>query len=155
MKLNVFACVRQPSQGPTFGIKGEIHVPDPGGPALAKIGWNTFFLQNPVWMFLTIVPFPVCRWCCRRRIFSSHSNGGGTALLFEFKNEFAWKEKFNWTNNFEMFFFLVQPPSHWRHSCYHCCQQLSGCSYWRSHVPWVYTIWQGVIIIIICFWEMH
>lgn len=22
MKLNVFACVRQPSQGPTFGIKG-------------------------------------------------------------------------------------------------------------------------------------
>lgn len=23
MKLNVFACVRQPSQGPTFGIKGE------------------------------------------------------------------------------------------------------------------------------------
>lgn len=24
MKLNVFACVRQPSQGPTFGIKGEL-----------------------------------------------------------------------------------------------------------------------------------
>lgn len=23
LKLNVFACVRQPSQGPTFGIKGE------------------------------------------------------------------------------------------------------------------------------------
>ena len=23
MKLNVFACVRQPSQGPTFGIKGK------------------------------------------------------------------------------------------------------------------------------------
>lgn len=23
MKLNVFACVRQPSQGPTFGIKGD------------------------------------------------------------------------------------------------------------------------------------
>lgn len=23
MKLNVFACVRQPSQAPTFGIKGE------------------------------------------------------------------------------------------------------------------------------------
>lgn len=24
MKLNVFACVRQPSQGPTFGIKGQL-----------------------------------------------------------------------------------------------------------------------------------
>lgn len=24
MNLNVFACVRQPSQGPTFGIKGEL-----------------------------------------------------------------------------------------------------------------------------------
>ena len=23
LKLNVFACVRQPSQGPTFGIKGQ------------------------------------------------------------------------------------------------------------------------------------
>ncbi len=23
LKLNVFACVRQPSQGPTFGIKGR------------------------------------------------------------------------------------------------------------------------------------
>lgn len=23
LKQNVFACVRQPSQGPTFGIKGE------------------------------------------------------------------------------------------------------------------------------------
>lgn len=24
LKKNVFACVRQPSQGPTFGIKGEV-----------------------------------------------------------------------------------------------------------------------------------
>lgn len=25
LKKNVFACVRQPSQGPTFGIKGQQH----------------------------------------------------------------------------------------------------------------------------------
>ncbi len=26
LKKNIFACIRQPSQGPTFGIKGEFAV---------------------------------------------------------------------------------------------------------------------------------
>lgn len=26
LKKNVFACLRQPSQGPTFGLKGNIHL---------------------------------------------------------------------------------------------------------------------------------
>ena len=53
MGQNVFACVRQPSQGPTFGIKG----------------------LDGDYLLLWLHHF-VTRWCCWWRILSGDSNGG-------------------------------------------------------------------------------
>lgn len=40
----------------------------------------------------------VCRWCCRRWIFSSHSNGRGTTLLFQVGNYVACIKKLHLIN---------------------------------------------------------
>lgn len=73
MKLNVFACVRQPSQGPTFGIKGEF------GKSVNS-GDDAHVYYRDIFMYVLFYFFPfVSRWCCRRWIFSSYSDGRGTA----------------------------------------------------------------------------
>lgn len=64
LKGNVFACVRQPSQGPTFGIKGRgcvIMLQD-----LLGLSPHSTLTQR----FFT-------RWCSWRRLFSGYSHGRG------------------------------------------------------------------------------
>lgn len=81
MKLNVFACVRQPSQGPTFGIKGEL-LNTAHSETLHRLQFPQIEFLRFILGCLYVVLDCVYRWCCRRWIFSSHSNGRGTALLF-------------------------------------------------------------------------
>lgn len=52
LKRNVITCIRQPSQGPTFGIKGD------------RFGRQRMLSQLDIF-----------RRCCRRRVFSSESYG--------------------------------------------------------------------------------
>ncbi len=94
MKLNVFACVRQPSQGPTFGIKGELRSKK------KKLSERLLRLQAVemgIFKFYAgdeaVVLLPVYRWCCRWWILSSHSHGRGTALLFKIRNYAACEKK--------------------------------------------------------------
>lgn len=83
MNLNVFACVRQPSQGPTFGIKGELTYAQW---EVARVtGCRNVHFKVLYW-FMYVVFSPANRWCCRRWIFTSHSDGRGAALLFDIRN---------------------------------------------------------------------
>lgn len=136
MKLNVFACVRQPSQGPTFGIKGELWLNQVFALRFQGIKTAPCLFFNPVFRPECVVLFSVCRWRCGWRIFSSHSYGRGTRekLCCLYGKLAAW---------LMLMLFLVQPSSHWGHSCHHGCQQSGGGSHRRSHVPRVNTIWQG------------
>lgn len=82
MNLNVFACVRQPSQGPTFGIKGEMwshHLSLWSFMGLKPLYLCFFFY--PSFVSECVVLSCVCRWRCRWWIFSSHSYGRGRTLL--------------------------------------------------------------------------
>lgn len=68
LKRNVFACVRQPSQGPTFGIKGKSrgHV--------AGFTEHVSSLNMDTTCFLT-------RWCSWRWLFSGYSHGRGNLAV--------------------------------------------------------------------------
>lgn len=78
MKLNVFACVRQPSQGPTFGIKGDFFF------FLLLFGGTCCLESYSVCVCVCVHVFGIVvsayRRRCRRRIFSSHSHGRGTTV---------------------------------------------------------------------------
>lgn len=73
MKLNVFVCVRQPSQGSTFGIKGEHWL------LLLFADWLDLLCEGVI--NAKSLECSIYRRCCWRWIFPSYSHGGGTSLI--------------------------------------------------------------------------
>lgn len=103
MKLNVFACVRQPSQGPTFGIKGDLwkNVHSVTGCTcyeLLKCKFLVLYWYIYLHYYYYYILSCVCRGCRRRWIFSSHSDGRGTASLFKDRNCYYNNTKEIWIN---------------------------------------------------------